>query len=326
MTNFENNSLLTMSEVNVGFFTGSSPINAVDNVSLCINKGEVFGLVGESGSGKTMTALSIMRLVLPPGRIVSGEVLFEGDDLLQLSEKQMEFVRGRKISMIFQEPMTSLNPVFRVGDQVAEILSIHTELTKKEIKEKTINLLKNVGFDEPRQKYNQYPHQLSGGQRQRILIAISMACNPSLIIADEPTTALDVATEGQILCLLQDLVQKNRMSMLFITHNLRVMKSMGSRIGIMYAGRIVEENLVDDFFRESLHPYSEGLLDSIVKLKGTAERLKTIPGSVPKLSELPSGCKFHPRCTHVMQKCKTEEPPLVTIEKDKRVRCYLFQD
>lgn len=326
MTNVENNSLLTMSEVNVGFFTGSSIINAVDNVSLHINKGEVFGLVGESGSGKTMTALSIMRLVPPPGRIISGEVLFEGNDLLAISEKQMEFVRGRKISMIFQEPMTSLNPVFRVGDQVAEILSIHTELTKKEVEEKTIDLLKNVGFDEPRQKYSQYPHQLSGGQRQRILIAISMACNPSLIIADEPTTALDVATEGQILCLLQDLVQKNRMSMLFITHNLRVMKSMGSRIGIMYAGRIVEENLVDDFFRESLHPYSEGLLDSIVKLKGTAERLKTIPGSVPKLAELPSGCKFYPRCKHVMPKCKTEEPPLIPIEKDKRVRCYLFQD
>ena len=326
MTNFENNSLLTMSEVNVGFFTGSSIINAVDNVSLHINKGEVFGLVGESGSGKTMTALSIMRLVPPPGRIISGEVLFEGNDLFAISEKQMEFVRGRKISMIFQEPMTSLNPVFRVGDQVAEILSIHTELTKKEVEEKTIDLLKNVGFDEPRQKYNQYPHQLSGGQRQRILIAISMACNPSLIIADEPTTALDVATEGQILCLLQDLVQKYRMSMLFITHNLHVMKSMGSRIGIMYAGRIVEENFVDDFFRKPLHPYSEGLLDSIVRLKETAERLKTIPGSVPKLTELPSGCKFHPRCKHVMPKCKTEEPPLITIEKDKRVRCYLFQD
>jgi oligopeptide/dipeptide ABC transporter ATP-binding protein len=326
MTNFESNSLLTMSEVNVGFFTGSSIINAVDNVSLHINKGEVFGLVGESGSGKTMTALSIMRLVPPPGRIISGEVLFEGNDLLALSEKQMEFVRGKKISMIFQEPMTSLNPVFRVGEQVAEILSIHTELTKKEVEEKTIELLKSVGFDEPRQKYNQYPHQLSGGQRQRILIAISMACNPSLIIADEPTTALDVATEGQILCLLQDLVQKNRMSMLFITHNLHVMKSMGSRIGIMYAGRIVEENFVDDFFCESLHPYSEGLLDSIVRLKGTAERLKAIPGSVPKLTELPSGCKFHPRCKHVMPKCKTEEPHLITIEKGKRVRCYLFQD
>lgn len=326
MTNFENNSLLTMSEVNVGFFTGSSIINAVDNVSLHINKGEVFGLVGESGSGKTMTALSIMRLVPPPGRIVSGEVLFEGNNLLALSEKQMEFVRGRKISMIFQEPMTSLNPVFTVGDQVAEILSIHTELTKKEVEEKTIDLLKKVGFDEPRQRYNQYPHQLSGGQRQRILIAISMACNPSLIIADEPTTALDVATEGQILCLLQDLVKKSRMSMLFITHNLHIMKSMGSRIGIMYAGRIVEENFVDDFFREPLHPYSDGLLDSIVRLKGTAERLKTIPGSVPKLTQLPSGCKFYPRCKHVMPKCKIEEPTYMNVGKDKWVRCYLFQN
>ena len=266
MVNLESQELLKMSDVNVSFFTESSVIRAVDNVNLTINRGEIVGLVGESGSGKTMSALSIMRLVPPPGQVISGKILFEGSDLLKLSEKQLENVRGRRISMIFQEPMTSLNPVFRVGDQIAEILSIHTDMTKKDIKEKALQLLKNVGFDEPDQKYIQYPHQLSGGQRQRILIAISIACNPSLLIADEPTTALDVATEGQILCLLQDLILQHQMSMLFITHNLHVIKSLGIRIAIMYAGRILEENKVVDFFREPLHPYSKGLLESVVWL------------------------------------------------------------
>ncbi len=326
MVNLENQELLKMSDVNVSFFSESSVIRAVDNVNLTINRGEIVGLVGESGSGKTMSALSIMRLVPPPGQVISGKILFEGSDLLKLSEKQLENVRGRRISMIFQEPMTSLNPVFRVGDQIAEILSIHTDMTKKDIKEKALQLLKNVGFDEPDQKYIQYPHQLSGGQRQRILIAISIACNPSLLIADEPTTALDVATEGQILCLLQDLILQHQMSMLFITHNLHVIKSLGIRIAIMYAGRILEENKVVDFFREPLHPYSKGLLESVVWLKGTEKRLKTIPGFVPKLSELPQGCKFHPRCKRVMAICKDKEPSLINIGENKWVRCYLYQN
>jgi peptide/nickel transport system ATP-binding protein len=326
MISSENQKLLTMCDVNVSFSTESSVIRAVDNVSLHINRGEVFGLVGESGSGKTMTALSIMRLVPPPGKIIKGKIFLEDTDLLQLSHKQMTTVRGRKISIIFQEPMTSLNPVFRVGDQISEILAIHTDLTNKEAKNNALALLKDVGFNEPEQKYVQYPHQLSGGQRQRILIAISIACNPSLIIADEPTTSLDVATEGQILCLLQDLVQKYQMSMLFITHNLHVIKSLGTRIGIMYAGRILEENMVNDFFREPLHPYSVGLIDSVEWLKGVETKLKAIPGSVPKLSHLPQGCKFHPRCIHVMPKCKTEEPPYYNVGENKWVRCYLYQN
>jgi oligopeptide/dipeptide ABC transporter ATP-binding protein len=326
MINLESQELLKMSDVNVSFFTESSIIRAVDNINLTINRGEIYGLVGESGSGKTMTALSIMRLVPPPGQVISGKILFEGGDLLQLSEEQLEDVRGRRISMIFQEPMTSLNPVFRVGDQIAEILSIHTDMTRKDIKGKALQLLKNVGFDEPEQKYIQYPHQLSGGQRQRILIAISIACKPSLVIADEPTTALDVATEGQIICLLQDCIMQYQMSMLFITHNLHVIKSLGNRIGIMYAGRILEENKVVDFFREPLHPYSKGLLESVVRFKGTEKKLKTIPGFVPKLSELPQGCKFYPRCNHVMPKCKDYEPPLINIGENKWVRCYLYQN
>ena len=326
MVDSKNSALLTMNDVNVGFYSESSIMGVLDNVSLTINRGEVFGLVGESGSGKTMTSLSIMRLIPHPGKILSGKVLFEGNDLLQLSEKQMESIRGKKISMIFQEPMTSLNPVFRVGDQITEILSIHGDYSRNELKEKTLELLRDVGFDEPRQTYFQYPHQLSGGQRQRILIAISIACNPSLVIADEPTTALDVATEGQIICLLQDLVKEHQISMLLITHNLRIINNIGSRIGIMYAGRIVEENIVDDFFQEPLHPYSQGLTDSVVRINGNAERLKTIPGFVPKLTDLPTGCKFHPRCKHVMKKCKIEEPPFINVEEDKWVRCYLFQN
>jgi oligopeptide/dipeptide ABC transporter ATP-binding protein len=326
MINLENQTLLKMCDVNVSFFTGSTIIRAVDNVSLHINRGEIFGLVGESGSGKTMTALSIMRLVPPPGKIMGGKILFEGNDLLQLSDNQMEAVRGRRISIIFQEPMTSLNPVLRVGDQVAEIILIHSKLVKRDAEDNAITLLKNVGFYEPEKKYIQYPHQLSGGQRQRILIAISIACNPSLIIADEPTTALDVATEGEILCLLQDLVQKNQMSMLFITHNLHVIKSLGTRIGIMYAGRIVEENMVNDFFREPMHPYSKGLLETVMWLKGTEKELKSIPGFVPKLSDLPQGCKFHPRCKYVMPKCKIEEPPYINVGDNKWLRCYLFQN
>jgi oligopeptide/dipeptide ABC transporter ATP-binding protein len=326
MINLENQELLKMSDVNVSFFSESSVIRVVDNVNLTINREEIIGLVGESGSGKTISALSIMRLVPPPGQVISGKILFEGSDLLKLSEKQLENVRGRRISMIFQEPMTSLNPVFRVGDQIAEILSIHTDMTKKDIKEKALQLLKNVGFDEPDQKYIQYPHQLSGGQRQRILIAISIACNPSLLIADEPTTALDVATEGQILCLIKDLILQHQMSMLFITHNLHVIQSLGIRIAIMYAGRILEENKVVDFFREPLHPYSKGLLESVVWLKGNEKRLKTIPGFVPRLSELPQGCKFHPRCKRVMAICKDKEPSLINIGENKWVRCYLYQN
>jgi len=323
----ENHHLLKIRNLHTYFFLDEGVLKAVDGIDLDLREGETLGIVGESGCGKSVTALSILRLIpSPPGKIVKGEIYFEGTDLLALSEAEMRKIRGRSISMIFQEPMTSLNPVFRVGDQITEILSIHTDMTKKDIKEKALQLLKNVGFDEPDQKYIQYPHQLSGGQRQRILIAISIACNPSLLIADEPTTALDVATEGQILCLLQDLILQHQMSMLFITHNLHVIKSLGIRIAIMYAGRILEENKVVDFFREPLHPYSKGLLESVVWLKGTEKKLKTIPGFVPKLSELPQGCKFHPRCKRVMAICKDKEPSLINIGENKWVRCYLYQN
>jgi len=316
--------LLDVTDLNTSFFIDNNVIHAVDGVSFSVSRGEIFGLVGESGCGKTMTALSVMRLVQPPGRIVKGQVIFEGKDLLGLSEREMEKVRGDRIGMVFQEPMSALNPVFRVGEQISEAIIIHKNVGKKEAKGRAVELLKQVGFDEPEKRYTQYPHQLSGGQRQRILIGIAISCAPSLVIADEPTTALDVATESQIINLLQNLVNDSAMSMIFITHNLNIMRKLGKRIGIMYAGRMLEQNRVDVFFREPLHPYSKGLLSSIYGLAGNQKRLTAIPGSVPKLVELPRGCKFHPRCSCVMPVCREEEPIIKEVGKGQWVRCYLY--
>ena len=316
--------LLDVTDLNTSFFTDKDVINAVDGVSFSVSRGEIFGIIGESGCGKTMTAMSVMRLVQPPGRIVKGKVVFEGRDLLGLSEREMEGVRGGRIGMIFQEPMSALNPVLRVGEQISEAIIIHKNVGKREAKGRAIELLKQVGFDEPEKRYAQYPHQLSGGQRQRILIGIAISCGPSLVIADEPTTALDVATESQIINLLQDLVNDFAMSMIFITHNLNIMRKFGKRIGIMYAGRMLEQNFVDVFFKEPLHPYSKGLLSSIYGLTGNEKRLTAIPGSVPKLAELPRGCKFHPRCPYVMPVCREGEPIMKQIGNGQWVRCYLY--
>lgn len=318
-------STIKVSQLNTKIYTDINIIHAVEDVDFHIKRGKVFGIIGESGCGKTMTALSIMRLVPPPGKIVQGEIIFEGKNLITLTEKEMESIRGNRIGMIFQEPMTALNPVIKVGEQISETLSAHKRLSKSEIKEQAIELLKQVGFDEPEKRYVQYPHQLSGGQRQRVLIAIAISCNPSLLIADEPTTALDVATESQILYLLKELIANHDMSMLFITHNLNIMRKFGDNVGIMYAGRMLEESPVDEFFAEPLHPYSKGLLDSIFGLKNKEKRLKAIPGYVPNLSDLPEGCKFHPRCTYVMQKCREREPEVKKIGEDRWVRCYLYQ-
>ena len=321
----ENNELLSVHNLTTAFTLDSSVIKVVNDVDLYLNKGEVLGIVGESGSGKTMTALSIMQLVPPPGKVLGGRVFFEGQDLLSLTSREMNAVRGDRIGMVFQEPMSALNPVLRIGDQICETIETHRDFTKSEIRDQALGLLRGVGFDEPEQKFVQYPHQLSGGQRQRVLIAIAISCNPSLVIADEPTTALDVATESQIICLLEDLIAANNMSMIFITHNLNIIKGLGQRIAIMYAGRMVEQNYVRDFFSEPLHPYSKGLLESVVWLKSEQERLKSIPGSVPRMSELPRGCKFHPRCPSVMGICRESEPKFIEVKKGKWVRCYLYQ-
>ncbi len=293
-------------------------------MNLSVKKGEVFGLVGESGCGKTMTALSVIRLVPPPGRIVGGEILFEGRNLLTLGGEEMEKVRGNRIGMVFQEPMTSLNPVFRVGEQVGEVILTHRSGSRTEVRDRVLELLRLVGFNDPDKKYVQYPHQLSGGQRQRVLIAMAIACDPSLVIADEPTTALDVATESQILYLLRRLVGERAMSMLFITHNLRIIRRLGHRIAIMYAGRVMEMGEVGPFFGEPLHPYSQGLLASVFNMAPGQKRLKAIPGSVPRMSELPAGCKFHPRCPSAMDVCRGREPEMKQTGKERWVRCFLY--
>jgi len=322
---FMNEKTITINNLSTSIDTDTGIVRAVENVSFSIKKGEIFGLVGESGCGKTMTALSIMGLVPPPGRVIDGEIIFEGRDITKLSEKEMQKIRGNKIGMIFQEPMTALNPVLRIGDQIAETIQIHNNIGNMETKDRVLKLLGQVGFDEPEKKLAQYPHQLSGGQRQRVLIAIAISCNPLLVIADEPTTALDIATESQILSLLNELIARYGMSMLFITHNLHIIRKLAQSIGIMYAGRLIEKNNVEDFFKEPLHPYSRGLVDSIVGLSGTEKRLKTIPGFVPRLSEMPEGCKFHPRCISVMPQCKISEPPMFKIGNEKWIKCFLYQ-
>jgi len=316
--------IIEISNLYTSFFIDTQVIPVINDLNLRIKKGKVLGLIGESGSGKTMTALSILRLVPSPGKIISGRVCFEGKDLLSLTNREMESIRGNRIGMIFQEPMTALNPVIRVGEQISETLITHKGLSKKEVREISLELLKKVGFEDPGKRYIQYPHQLSGGQRQRVLIAIAISCNPSLLIADEPTTALDVATEAQILSLLKELIETQNMSMLFITHNLNIMKRFGDHIGIMYAGRLLEMAPVVDFFNEPLHPYSKGLIDSIFTLRPNEKRLKVIPGFVPRLSELPEGCKFHPRCNYAMDICKKDEPPMQDLGNERWIRCYLF--
>jgi peptide/nickel transport system ATP-binding protein/oligopeptide transport system ATP-binding protein len=320
------NGLLTVTNLHAYFYNDNRVIKAVEGVSFTIKRGEVLGLVGESGSGKTITALSVMRLVPSPGKIVKGSLLFEGRELATLTDSEMQEVRGGKIGMIFQEPLTSLNPVLRIGEQIIESIMVHRRLGEEKAREIAIDLLRKVGFDRPEQRYLQYPHQLSGGQRQRVLIAIAMSCKPSLIIADEPTTALDVSIEGQILRLLGLLRAEYGMSMLFITHNLGIIRRIGDRIGIMYAGRIVEEAPVDDFFHKPMHPYSKGLLDSMPQFAGDAPRLRAIPGTVPRMSEMPEGCKFHPRCPYVMARCREQEPDDTRTGNRGWVRCFLYQN
>lgn len=322
---FMNDTAVSVTGLNTSFITDSYIVRAVEGVSFDIMKGRIFGLVGESGCGKTMTSLSIMRLVPPPGKITEGRIIFEDKDLVQLSGTEMESIRGNRIGMVFQEPMTALNPVIRIGEQISETIMIHKHVQMDEAKKRSIDLLKQVGFDEPEKRYTQYPHQLSGGQRQRVLIAIAISCNPSLIIADEPTTALDVATESQILFLLKELVRQFNTSMLFITHNLHIVKKLCHTVNIMYAGRMLEQSPVEDFFKEPLHPYSKGLLNSVFGFESKEKRLTAIPGFVPKLSEIPEGCKFNPRCTSVMPICKEKEPSMIEKGKGRCVRCFLYE-
>ena len=305
------------------FRSGGETARAVDGVSFAVKKGETLGLVGESGCGKSVTALSIMRLVPdPPGEIVRGEVFLEGQNLLALKESQMRRVRGNRISMIFQEPMTSLNPVLRVGNQIAEAAMLHRKLSYREARERTIEMLAKVEIPAPAERFKDYPHQLSGGMKQRVMIAMALVCHPSLLIADEPTTALDVTIGSQILQLLQDLQTRMEMSVLFITHNLGVVAQAAHRVAVMYAGRIVELADTREIFAAQHHPYTRALLESIPRPGAKKRRLHVIPGEVPNPLSFPAGCRFHPRCACATDICRHREPPLVERASSHFSACH----
>jgi oligopeptide/dipeptide ABC transporter ATP-binding protein len=317
--------LLNVSHLTTIFDTARGPVTAVDDISFHINAGETLGLVGESGSGKSVTALSIMRLVQPTGRIAGGRILFRGRDLLALAPREMQSVRGAEIALIFQEPMTALNPVFTVGNQIAETLIVHRRATKREAKTRAVELLQAVRIPDAAARVDDYPHQLSGGMRQRVLIAMALACKPSLVIADEPTTALDVTIQAQVLDLLREMKAAFHLSLLLITHDLGVVAETADRVAVMYAGRIVETGPVRAIFRDPQHPYTRGLLASIPG--GTpGRRLRAIDGSVPLLDALPPGCAFNPRCPDRFDPCTSQPPPEYAVGSDHGVRCYLRDD
>jgi peptide/nickel transport system ATP-binding protein len=311
------------------FFTEAGVVRAVDGIDFAVLRGEVLGLVGESGCGKSVTSLSIMRLVGQPGRVVEGEIFFNDQDLLELPESRMQEIRGNRISMIFQQPQSCLNPVFRVGDQLGEALLIHQDIGKDVAQKRAIELLNMVGIPEPESRVDSYPHELSGGMAQRVMIAMALACVPDLLIADEPTTALDVTIQAQILDLMRNLQSQMEMSIILITHDLGVVAEMCDRVNVMYAGRIVEEADVTDLFRSPKHPYTEALIESTPVLGEADKDLATIPGSVPNLIDLPQGCKFAPRCQarveHALEICTQEEPELKQVASNHSVRCWLYE-
>ncbi len=318
--------LLEIKNLKTHFFTHEGTVKAVDGISFKINQGETLGIVGESGSGKSVTALSVMRLIPhPPGKIVNGEVYFEGKDLLKLDDKEIREIRGKKISMIFQEPMTSLDPVFTIGHEIIEAIQLHQGLKKEKARKKAIEILKIVGIPDVEKRINNYPHELSGGMRQRVMIAMALSCNPTLLIADEPTTALDVTIQAQILRLINDLKGKFGASVMLITHDLGVIAEMCDHVVVMYAGHIVEYTDIYTLFGNPLHPYTKGLSKSIPRLDVEVENLDAIPGIVPNLLDLPPGCPFHPRCDFCFKKCMEEMPELIEIENSHLVKCHLVK-
>jgi oligopeptide/dipeptide ABC transporter ATP-binding protein len=324
-----NQPLLEVQNLKTYFFTEDGVVKAVDGVDFTVNPGEVLGLVGESGCGKSVTSLSIMRLIGIPGKVVEGQIFFEGRNLLQLSESEMTDMRGNRISMIFQQPQSSLNPVFKVGDQVAEVLQIHQNMGREESWERAVDLLRLVGIPDPDSKAHAFPHEMSGGQAQRVMIAMALALNPQLLIADEPTTALDVTIQAQIIDLMRDLRTRMGTSVILITHDLGVIAELADRVAIMYAGRIVEQSEINAIFDKPLHPYTQGLIASIPVLGKIKDRLDVIPGSVPNLIDLPEGCKFAPRCRarveYGLTVCTEIEPDLIPILPKHTVRCWLYQ-
>ena len=321
--------LLEVKNLVTEFPTRRGTVRAVDGVSFSIDCGEILAVVGESGSGKSVTSLSVMGLLQKPGHVASGSISFDGQDLLALSEKEMEQVRGQKISMIFQEPMTSLNPVYRVGDQIVEAIQTHTPMKKDQAWERAVEMLRVVGIPSPADRARDYPHQMSGGMRQRVMIAMALACNPRLLIADEPTTALDVTIQAQILDLIYQLRDEFDMAVLFITHDLGVVSEVSDRVVVMYCGQVVEEAGKVSLFERPLHPYTLGLLESIPRLEDDdSKRLYTIKGTVPNPLDMPSGCPFSDRCDRCMERCRRERPELRPYPGDpsRSVRCFLYEE
>ncbi len=326
----ENKKLLEVRNLKTHFFTEDGVVRAVDGVDFYVNSGEVLGLVGESGCGKSVTSLSIMRLITQPGKIVEGEVFFNGKDLVKATENEMMQVRGNQISMIFQQPQSALNPVFRVGDQIAEVLDIHQDMGREAGRARAVELLKMVGIPDAERRAEAFPHELSGGMAQRVMIAMALACVPDLLIADEPTTALDVTIQAQILDLMRNLRENIGTAIILITHDLGVVAETCERVAVMYAGRIAEQAEVNTLFDKPLHPYTQGLIGSIPVLGKIKERLDVIPGSVPNLVNLPQGCRFAPRCRARVENqlaiCTQHEPDLIEVDPGHKVRCWLYQD
>lgn len=319
--------ILEVKSLITSFTIGQRQFNAVDDCSFRVKKGKTLGIVGESGCGKSVTSLSIMRLIpTPPGNISAGEIWFEGKNILSIDEEEMRSLRGNKISMIFQEPMTSLNPVFTIGDQISEVFRIHRGKSKKEARELSIEMLRKVRIPSPEVRIDEYPHQLSGGMRQRVMIAIALACQPKLLIADEPTTALDVTIQAQILELMNELQREQEMSTILITHDLGVVAETCDDVVVMYGGKIVERAPAERLFNCPKHPYTLGLLESIPRLGVKQNRLKTIPGIVPSLGQFPQGCRFQDRCPFVSDKCRAESPNLRTLEDGTEVACFNTTD
>ena len=318
-------SLLELKDLTIHYFTDDGTVKAVNGVNLAVDKGETIGLVGETGAGKTTTALGIMNLVPdPPGRIVSGQILFDGEDLAQKNQIEMRDIRGKQISMIFQDPMTALNPVLTVGDQIAEVIHLHEKVSRAEAYIKAAEMLEMVGI--PAERLGEYPHQFSGGMKQRVVIAIALACNPRLLIADEPTTALDVTIQAQVLKMMNDLKTNLGTAMILITHDLGVVAETCDKVAIMYAGEIVESGTLEDIFLHTAHPYTKGLFESIPSLKKDVERLKPIRGLMPDPRNLPEGCSFCPRCPYAKEDCVKQDPVALEIAPGHMVKCPYWQE
>ncbi len=322
--------LLEIKGLKTYFFTEDGTVKAVDGLDLTVYRGETLGLVGESGCGKSVTMLSVMRLIGDPGEIVEGEIIFDGRDLRSLSEREMQDMRGNRMSMIFQQPLSSLNPVFRIGDQIAEVYQIHGGVSKGEAWDRAVEMLRMVGIPDPGRRAESYPHEISGGQAQRVMIAMALATNPELLIADEPTTALDVTIQAQILDLMRDLRSRTNAGIIFITHDLGVVAEMAERVAVMYAGRIVESSDVRAIYKNPRMPYTQGLIRSIPVLGVIKNELDVIPGTVPSLIDLPPGCRFAGRCRarveHGLTICGDLEPELLPVEEGHLVRCWLYHD